>query len=75
MTRKRFTPCYVVLRKCKLLEPVDPHSVGYEAHTLGVFESLLDADVFCEKCNTIYNNTLNQRLYAEIQTSTFQADV
>ena len=72
MTRKRFTSCFVVMRFA-LDKGAD--TTQLDGHVLGVFESLQDADVFCEKCNTIYNNTLNQRLYAEIQTSTFQADV
>jgi len=72
MTRKRFTSCFVVMRFA-LDKGAD--TTQLDGHVLGVFESLQYADVFCEKCNSIYKDTQNERLYAEIQTSTFQADV
>jgi hypothetical protein len=72
MARKRFTPCFVVVR---FSNDIATRTTQQDGHVLGVFESLTDADVFCEKCNQTYKDTQNDRLYAEIQASTIQADV
>lgn len=58
-----------------MLEPVDPHSVGYDAHVLNVYENLDEADAACSIANRAYQDTHNDRLYAEVQASTFHSDV
>ena len=66
MTRKKNTQCFVVIRG------VTDEGLN---HVLGVFESLEQADVYCDKCNQTYKDTYNDRLFATVQISNYQADV